>query len=60
MPAVFDKRYFEKLEKFNGDEGAKRLIDGQKNNVLILSSPKAFVDIDTMEDYTKLLSLDDR
>jgi len=55
VPAVFGKRYFEQLAQLSGDEGAKHLIANNRSDTKIIMPPNSLVDLDKMEDYTKLL-----
>ena len=56
VPALFSSKYFEALGKLDKDNGAKRFIDSNKNDTLILSPNGKTIDIDTVEDYNKILN----
>ncbi|KXX69533.1 NTP transferase domain-containing protein [Flammeovirga sp. SJP92] len=55
VPAVFDAAFFTKLMELKGDQGAKPIIQEHSKEVTILSSKQPFFDVDTEEDYQKLL-----
>ncbi len=54
VPALFSESYFKKLTKLDDDFGAKKIIDSQKENILVLDLGQRTVDIDTKSDYQKL------
>ncbi|MBD0404875.1 NTP transferase domain-containing protein [Flammeovirga sp. EKP202] len=56
VPVVFDCSFFPALMQLSGDQGAKPLIQKHFNEVNILSSEQPFFDVDTEEDYQKLLT----
>lgn len=51
VPALFDKLYFKELCAFEGNKGAKSLIQDSLNKVLSISPKAPFLDIDTKEEY---------
>ncbi len=55
VPALFSSVLFPELINLEGDRGAKALIDKYNDEVLSISIPTAAIDIDTPEDYQKLL-----
>ncbi len=55
VPALFNQTLFSELMNIKGDKGAKALIRKYKNEVLSISIPEAAIDIDTPDDYEKLL-----
>jgi molybdenum cofactor cytidylyltransferase len=55
VPAFFHKSLFKYFEKLKGDHGAKSIISRFKQDVHVVPNPNAELDIDTMEDYEKLL-----
>ncbi|NME68102.1 nucleotidyltransferase family protein [Flammeovirga aprica] len=55
VPAVFDRAFFTDLLKLSGDQGAKPVLQKHIKNVSILASEQPFFDVDTEEDYQKLL-----
>lgn len=54
-PVLFRKSFFPRLTALKGDEGAKRIIRQHLDQVAIVPFPKGEIDIDTMEDYERLL-----
>lgn len=55
-PVLFHKKYFKELLELNGQEGAKKLIKKYQNDVVSIPFEKGNIDIDTEEDYNKLIS----
>lgn len=55
-PVLFYKKYFKELLKLKGQEGAKKLIKKYNNDVVSVPFEKGHIDIDTEEDYDKLIS----
>lgn len=55
-PVLFHKKYFNELLELKGQEGAKKLIKKHFDDVVSVSFEKGNVDIDTEEDYSKLIS----
>lgn len=55
-PVLFHQKYFKELLKLEGQEGAKKLIKKYSDDVVPVSFEKGNIDIDTEEDYAKLLS----
>ena len=53
-PVFFEKRYFEDLKKLKGDEGAKKIVKQNLEEVVDFHFPKGALDIDTPSDYEKL------
>ena len=56
VPVYFKKKYFPELLKLKGKEGAKKLIEQFSNDVLSVAFPSGGIDIDSPEDFEKLLS----
>ena len=54
-PVLFDKKYFNDLALLQGATGAKKLVMQFKTDVATVSFPAGAMDIDTPEDYEKLL-----
>lgn len=50
VPAVFPKKYFKHLAELNDDYGAKSLLNGS-TQVLVLDPGEKTIDVDTLEDY---------
>ncbi len=55
VPVLFDKSYFEELSVIDGDNGAKEILRNYSNSVKTLLFEANVFDIDTEEDYNKLL-----
>lgn len=51
VPAIFDKKYFDALEKLEGHVGAKDLIRQNLKTVESLDMGECLTDLDTPEDY---------
>ncbi len=54
-PAVFHQSMFSDLLKLVGDTGAKKIMKDQMVDVAKLNFEKGVIDIDTMEDYQKII-----
>ncbi|MEO6282861.1 MAG: nucleotidyltransferase family protein [Dyadobacter sp.] len=57
-PVFFSPPYFPDLTQLTGTEGAKKLIKRFQSDATTVPFPLGNMDIDTQEDYQKLLSLD--
>lgn len=57
VPALFDRALFQKLMLLEGDKGAKALMRKYQDEVLAIEIPEAAIDIDTPDDYEKLLGV---
>lgn len=57
VPALFNRKHFTALACLQGDEGAKPLIRKHKSDVAHYEANIAYSDIDTMDDYLKLITL---
>lgn len=55
-PVLFDKKYFDELLYLKGQEGAKKIINQYLNDTASVSFEKGKIDIDTKDDYNKLIS----
>jgi molybdenum cofactor cytidylyltransferase len=55
-PVLFGKDYFDRLKLLNGNEGAKKIVQLNLNDVSSIEFEKGSVDIDTKQDYEKLIS----
>lgn len=55
-PVLFHKSVFPELMALQGDVGAKRIIQNRKQDVVTVPFEKGIVDIDTPDDYDKLLN----
>ena len=56
VPVFFHHSLFSYLEELEGDHGAKSVINRLKQYVHVLPNPDAEVDIDTVEDYDRIIS----
>ena len=56
VPALFNQTLFLELMDIEGDRGAKSLMGKYQDEVLTIPIPEAAIDIDTQDDYEKLLS----
>ena len=54
-PALFTLKYFDQLMALKGDEGAKKILKSNKEDVDTVNFSKGEVDIDTQSDYENLL-----
>lgn len=55
-PALFGKKYFPALMRLMGDEGAKILLVQHKDDMVSIPFGLGTMDIDTAEDYERLVS----
>ncbi|SHH61091.1 nucleotidyltransferase family protein [Flavobacterium defluvii] len=55
-PVLFHKKYFNELLELKGQEGAKKIIKKYWDDVVSVPFEKGNIDIDTAEDYEKLIS----
>ena len=55
-PVLFTKDYFDRLQSLNGDQGAKNIVKLNLPDVCPVEFEKGNVDIDTKQDYEKLIS----
>lgn len=58
VPVLFDHSCFEMLEKLKGTDGAKKLINSQKEKVKTVKFEKGKIDIDTEADFDALIRSD--
>jgi molybdenum cofactor cytidylyltransferase len=54
-PALFTTKYFNELLGLTGDEGAKKILKNNSEDVATVDFPKGEIDIDTQKDYENLL-----
>ena len=54
-PVLFDKSIFPELMELTGDIGARKIIARHKDNLATVAFPLGNVDMDTAEDYRKLM-----
>lgn len=55
-PVLFDEKYFNQLLELKGQEGAKKIISNYLDDTVSVPFEKGNIDIDTEEDYNKLMS----
>ena len=55
-PCYFSKKYFAELAKLDGDEGAKKIVRENPDDVQFVSFEEGKIDIDSVEDVAKYLS----
>lgn len=55
VPALFSASYFGKLTKLKDDFGAKKIIDSNDSDVLVLNPGNKTADIDTKSDYENII-----
>lgn len=55
-PVLFDRYYFNELLSLQGQEGAKKLLTKYSHEVTAISFDKGAIDIDTPDDYERLLN----
>lgn len=56
VPAVFPRQFFPALQNLTGDRGAKPLLREYAKQLLAIGLDQAAVDIDTNEDFQRLLA----
>lgn len=56
VPALFSKKYFDPLMNLTGEQGAKKIIQQNMNDVACFTFEKGNVDIDTPSDYDQLIN----
>ena len=56
IPALFAPSFFSELIKLKGDRGAKKIIQQYREQVATLAFPKGEIDLDTWENYQKLIN----
>ncbi len=54
-PALFTQKYFDALMSLTGDEGAKKILLANNDDVATIDFPQGNIDIDTQKDYDDLL-----
>jgi len=54
-PALFTQKYFDALLGLTGEEGAKKIIKANTDDVAAIDFPQGAIDIDTEKDYKDLL-----
>lgn len=59
VPALFKRIYFTDLQKLDGDHGAQLFLKKFGNKVFAMNPLGKAFDVDTLEDYNKLLKIPD-
>lgn len=57
IPSIFSKKYFRQLIAVDGEKGAKKIIQKNKDDIIAVLSTVPYFDIDTMEAYNQLLMM---
>lgn len=57
VPAIFDKSFFSVLENLPGNRGAQSLFKQYQDQLIVVPFEGAAIDVDTEEDYAKLIKL---
>lgn len=57
VPALFSKKVFDELMNLRESDGAKKIIKKYERHTALVVAPEAALDVDTLEDYTKLKEL---
>ena len=56
-PVAFESKYFQDLLDLSGKDGAKQLVEQYSDDVSSVSFEQGAVDIDTVEDYNRLVDM---
>ncbi|MCJ7466443.1 MAG: nucleotidyltransferase family protein [Maribacter sp.] len=54
VPAIFSRKYFKELLLLEKDHGARNIINANKKDIFVIDSHNRNVDVDTIEEYTRL------
>ncbi|MFN2439479.1 MAG: NTP transferase domain-containing protein [Chitinophagaceae bacterium] len=54
-PALFTQKYFDALLALTGDEGAKKILKANVEDVAMVNFPQGAIDVDTQKDYEALI-----
>jgi molybdenum cofactor cytidylyltransferase len=55
VPVLFSRSLFDELALLQGQEGAKKVLNGHPDDIATIPFEKGGVDIDTIADYEELL-----
>jgi molybdenum cofactor cytidylyltransferase len=55
-PVLFAEKYFAELSRLKGKQGAKAMVAKYDDEVAVVPFDKGHIDIDTPEDYTRLIN----
>jgi molybdenum cofactor cytidylyltransferase len=50
IPALFRRSYFPALKRLDGDAGAKRILESERDSVRLVAMPSALIDVDSPDD----------
>lgn len=56
-PVLFSHHYFPEIRLLEGDRGAKKMVEKQLEDVVLVDFPLGALDIDTAEDYARFQQL---
>jgi len=56
VPAIFPSTLFEQLLRIGDDQGAKKVLQQNRQNLISVDFPDGAIDLDTPEDYDKLIN----
>jgi molybdenum cofactor cytidylyltransferase len=56
IPAFFSKAYFVQLQRLEGAQGAKKIIQQDTSALCTVPFPQGEIDLDTPEDYTRFIN----
>lgn len=56
VPAIFPKLYYTDLKKLTGDIGAKKIINTNLSQVVVLNIEKPLIDLDNPKDYKDFIA----
>lgn len=56
VPAIFPSTLFEQLLTIGDDQGAKKVLQQNRQNLISVDFPDGAIDLDTPEDYYKLIN----
>ena len=57
VPVIFSKPFFSELMTLSGEQGAKKIVKRHLDQVQVVDFEKGYFDIDTEENYKKLLEI---
>lgn len=57
VPAIIPKKYFKEIMNLSGAKGAKYLLRKYKDEALYIPCPEAAYDVDTEEDYRRIVEM---
>lgn len=57
-PVLFTKKYFPRLQELTGEEGAKKIVKANMDDVAAVEFSPGEIDIDTVDDYDDLVQIE--